>query len=47
MVPESSDHPPVTIPGTLARVSIDLACAAVAAYIRTGQRPSTVVWSVG
>ncbi|WP_159104746.1 Imm1 family immunity protein [Plantactinospora sp. BB1] len=47
VVLESSEHPPVTIPGTLARVSIDLARAAVAAYIRTGQRPSSVAWAAG
>lgn len=45
IVLESSDYPPVTIPATLARVSIDTAHQAVIAYVQTGKRPPSITWA--
>ncbi|MDG4830461.1 hypothetical protein O7627_14255 [Solwaraspora sp. WMMD1047] len=44
VVLESSDVPPVTIPGGLARVSIDGVRRAVIGLVETGQRPVVVEW---
>jgi hypothetical protein len=44
VVMESSDYDVVTIPATLARVSVDTARRAVVEFVTTGQRPTCITW---
>lgn len=41
---ESSYQPPIEVPGHLARVTATTAVRAVREFVRTGQRPTCVLW---
>ncbi|WP_327118913.1 Imm1 family immunity protein [Nocardia sp. NBC_01730] len=41
----SVDAPRITVPGTVARVSVETARRAVADYVATGHRPALVCWT--